>query len=215
MHWNGPVQFTRAWLRRASLHRVDLACKVRGSAYGWPGVGFQPEKSEEGSHTGGWSSVRSSAWGAWEGHPRRGVGWNGITESNQRVDRANIRTRWQQRCRVVTNMGIDQVNKYMKENGSQVSHHWRSILQIGKGRELEWTLWCWKQWHSNSSEHLSIHILVSKYHFLPKEVRTLRRNGWLQGRGREHIKLTWNVLCQKGKKCSKDDRNCMSLLRLP
>lgn len=33
MHWNGSMQFIRAWLRRVSLHGDDLAQEVRTTVF--------------------------------------------------------------------------------------------------------------------------------------------------------------------------------------
>lgn len=33
--------------------------------------------------------------------------------------------------------GINQISKYIKNNGSQISHCWKMELQIQKGRNLE------------------------------------------------------------------------------
>lgn len=39
--------------------------------------------------------------------------------------------------RLVTNKGIGQINKYNKENGSQVSYCQRRVIQIWKDKKIE------------------------------------------------------------------------------
>lgn len=45
--------------------------------------------------------------------------------------------------RLVSYKVIDQISKYLKDNGNQASQHGRKYLWIQRVREFEWTFWYW------------------------------------------------------------------------
>lgn len=99
----------------------------------WPGTGVKAWVGEEGIHVG-WGLEDRGQLQPWAGCQspsglKRAFAWG--------------TGKHRQRGLVITYRGINQISKYIKDNGRQISYCQRRELQRGKRRKLKLTLWCW------------------------------------------------------------------------